>query len=262
MGKPWTARSPSSPAQARGQGASEALNALPIPWLETRRASWPWCPPGTRGCCCCRICVHSARPDPRPSRGPAAAARRAAGHLRRAGRRPGPGPGPARARPDAAGPCLPQHRPRARTVQGQPGPPPRGPAGVGRPRRLKGPDGNLRRRSSRGPGAAAGRRCRQGHLTDLAALSSPEAAQPGRRGRAAGGAGRGHRAAWPAPAAVHRHRPRGGPVRAAGPSRPAVVVAPPLAYGSSGEHEGFAGTISSARRRWRLCSSSCAVRPR
>ena len=27
-------------------------------------------------------------------------------------------------------------------------------------------------------------------------------------------------------------------------SRPGVVVAPPLAYGSSGEHEGFAGTIS------------------
>ena len=29
-----------------------------------------------------------------------------------------------------------------------------------------------------------------------------------------------------------------------GQARPAVVVAPPVAYGSSGEHEGFAGTIS------------------
>jgi len=81
-------------------------------------------------------------------------------------------------------------------------------------------------------------------LTDLAALTSPEAAH-----LAAGGA----LLAVPV-ASTEQHGPHlplstdtdlavALCARLAA-ARPDVVVAPPLAYGSSGEHEGFAGTIS------------------
>ena len=49
-------------------------------------------------------CVHNAGPDPRLDGGPAAAAGRAAGHLRGGRRRAGPGAGPGRPGPAAAGP--------------------------------------------------------------------------------------------------------------------------------------------------------------
>ena len=81
-------------------------------------------------------------------------------------------------------------------------------------------------------------------MTDLAALTSPEAAQL---------AGDGALLAVPV-AATEQHGPHlplstdtdlavALCARLAA-ARPGVVVAPPLAYGSSGEHEGFAGTIS------------------
>ena len=81
-------------------------------------------------------------------------------------------------------------------------------------------------------------------MTDLAALTSPEAAH-----LAADGA----LLAVPV-AATEQHGPHlplstdtdlavALCARLAA-ARPDVVVAPPLAYGSSGEHEGFAGTIS------------------
>ena len=110
----------------------------------------------------------------------------------------------------------------------------------------------------------AGRGPRQGRtLTDLAALTSPEAAQL---------ADDGALLAVPV-AATEQHGPHlplstdtdlavALCARLAA-ARPEVVVAPPLAYGSSGEHEGFAGTISIGQQAvpsW--CSSSCAARPR
>ena len=81
-------------------------------------------------------------------------------------------------------------------------------------------------------------------MTELAALTSPEAAH-----LAAGGA----LLAVPV-ASTEQHGPHlplstdtdlavALCARLAA-ARPDVVVAPPLAYGSSGEHEGFAGTIS------------------
>ena len=81
-------------------------------------------------------------------------------------------------------------------------------------------------------------------MTDLAALTSPEAAQL---------AGDGALLAVPV-AATEQHGPHlplstdtdlavALCARLAA-ARPGVVVAPPLAYGSSGEHKGFAGTIS------------------
>ena len=95
------------------------------------------------------------------------------------------------------------------------------------------------------PAADAGRGPRQGcTLTDLAALTSPEAAHL---------ADEGALLAVPV-AATEQHGPHlplstdtdlavALCARLAA-ARPDVVVAPPLAYGSSGEHEGFAGTIS------------------
>ena len=81
-------------------------------------------------------------------------------------------------------------------------------------------------------------------MTDLAALSSPEAAHL---------ADEGALLAVPV-ASTEQHGPH-LPLSTdtdlavalcarLAESRPGVVVAPPLAYGSSGEHEGFAGTIS------------------
>jgi creatinine amidohydrolase len=81
-------------------------------------------------------------------------------------------------------------------------------------------------------------------LTDLAALTSPEAAHL---------ADEGALLAVPV-ASTEQHGPH-LPLSTdtdlavalcarLAESRPGVVVAPPLAYGSSGEHEGFAGTIS------------------
>ena len=112
-------------------------------------------------------------------------------------------------------------------------------------------------------GAGAGRRSDQGPaLTDLAALSSPEAAHL---------ADEGALLAVPVASTEQHgaHLPLSTDTDLAvalcarlAESRPGVVVAPPLAYGSSGEHEGFAGTIPSARRRPSWCSPSWAVRPR
>jgi creatinine amidohydrolase len=50
-------------------------------------------------------------------------------------------------------------------------------------------------------------------------------------------------------------------------SRPGVVVAPPVAYGSSGEHEGFAGTLSIGQEALELllvelCRSAALTFPR
>lgn len=104
-------------------------------------------------------------------------------------------------------------------------------------------------------------------MTDLAALTSPEAAH-----LAADGA----LLAVPV-AATEQHGPHlplstdtdlavALCARLAA-ARPDVVVAPPLAYGSSGEHEGFAGTISIGQEAVELvlvelCRSATLTFPR
>ena len=81
-------------------------------------------------------------------------------------------------------------------------------------------------------------------MTLLADLTWPEAARLAAAGGRCWRPGRLHRAARAAPAAVHRHRHRGRADRRLAARRPGVVVAPPVSYGSSGEHAGFAGTLS------------------
>ena len=120
----------------------------------------------------------------------------------------------------------------------------------------------------RGPGAGAGRRSGQGPaLTDLAALSSPEAARL---------ADEGALLAVPVASTEQHgaHLPLSTDTDLAvalcarlAESRPGVVVAPPLAYGSSGEHEGFAGTISIGQEAVELvlvelCRSATLTFPR
>jgi mycofactocin precursor peptide peptidase len=104
-------------------------------------------------------------------------------------------------------------------------------------------------------------------LTDLAALTSPEAAQLAQEGALL---------AVPV-ASTEQHGPHlplstdtdlavALCARLAA-ARPGVVVAPPLAYGSSGEHEGFAGTISIGQEAVELvlvelCRSAALTFPR
>ncbi len=104
-------------------------------------------------------------------------------------------------------------------------------------------------------------------MTDLAALTSPEAAQL---------ADEGALLAVPV-ASTEQHGPH-LPLSTdtdlavalcarLAEDRPGVVVAPPLAYGSSGEHEGFAGTISIGQEAVELvlvelCRSATLTFPR
>lgn len=104
-------------------------------------------------------------------------------------------------------------------------------------------------------------------MTDLAALTSPEAAQLAEEGALL---------AVPV-ASTEQHGPHlplstdtdlavALCARLAA-ARPGVVVAPPLAYGSSGEHEGFAGTISIGQEAVELvlvelCRSAVLTFPR
>ena len=104
-------------------------------------------------------------------------------------------------------------------------------------------------------------------MTDLAALSSPEAAHL---------ADEGALLAVPVASTEQHgaHLPLSTDADLAvalcarlAESRPGVVVAPPLAYGSSGEHEGFAGTISIGQEAVELvlvelCRSAALTFPR
>ena len=104
-------------------------------------------------------------------------------------------------------------------------------------------------------------------MTDLAALSSPEAAHL---------ADEGALLAVPVASTEQHgaHLPLSTDTDLAvalcarlAESRPGVVVAPPLAYGASGEHEGFAGTISIGQEAVELvlvelCRSATLTFPR